>query len=204
MNLNRLKQAEDEFLAHYPGGFSHPDMMALGKKHKMDRMIELSQQAFDEVAFAHPNGIIENLIKIISRSSMVSMFEKPKFKGFANNLDRLEKDLLVEGLQERLYGNEQHGFEMMLELLNTRKIGKWTLVSICPVYFRPQFEVFVKPTTVKKIISQLCLKNLEYRPTPDWEFYRIFRDQINILKSKVDPGLSPSNAAFTGFLMMSL
>jgi hypothetical protein len=83
-------------------------------------------------------------------------------------------------------------------------MAKWTLMSITPVYFKPEDEVFVKPTTAKGIIKYLELDELDYKPQPSWGFYSLFRDTINELKTRVDPGLSPSNAAFTGFLMMSL
>lgn len=42
------------------------------------------------------------------------------------------------------------------------------------------------------------------KPAPTWKFYDTFRDIVNEMKLRVDPGLSPGNAAFTGFLMMSL
>ena len=58
--------------------------------------------------------------------------------------------------------------------------------------------------TVKGVIEFFELKSLQYNPTPPWAFYEEYRDVINEMKSKVDPGLSPYNTAFTGFLMMSL
>jgi hypothetical protein len=46
MNLKKLLQAEAAFFMRYPGGFNHPEMEALGKKHKMDKMITLTQEGF--------------------------------------------------------------------------------------------------------------------------------------------------------------
>ncbi len=204
MKLKRLKQAEAEFMLRYPGGFSHPDMVEIGKKHKMAKLIETSQDLFDAKNFLRPIEIVDSLVKVIRQSSMVSMFEKPKFRDFAKGMSSMEKELLADGFMERLHGNHQHGFEMIMDILNTGKIAKWTLISICPVYFNPDVEVFIKPTTVKKIITELEPDDLKYHPTPTWDFYARFRDQINDLKTKVDPSLSPNNAAFTGFLMMSL
>ena len=37
MNVKKLKQAEKAFFKQYPGGFTHPEMVALGKKHKMEK-----------------------------------------------------------------------------------------------------------------------------------------------------------------------
>jgi hypothetical protein len=45
---------------------------------------------------------------------------------------------------------------------------------------------------------------LVYKPTPTWDFYTAYRDLINHAKTQVDSSLSPSNAAFSGFLMMAM
>ena len=77
-------------------------------------------------------------------------------------------------------------------------------MTITPLYFRPEEEVFVKPNTVKAIIKSLELPDLDYRPTPSWEFYAEFRRQVMEMKTLVDPSISTNNAGFTGFLMMTL
>jgi len=43
-----------------------------------------------------------------------------------------------------------------------------------------------------------------YSPTPSWDFYRKYRKLMNDAKKEVDRSLSPSNAAFSGFLMMTV
>ncbi len=204
MNLKKLEKAEESFFRQYPGGFNHPEMVAIGKKHKMDKMVLLTQESFSKRNFKDPETIIKNMVKIISSSSMVSMFEKPKFKGFANSLFPEDKELLVSGLKKQLYGKEQEGFEILVEILKRVKLAKWSLMTICPAYFRPQIEVFVKPTTAKGVIEFFGLEPLQYKPTPTWAFYEEYRAIINEMKTKVDPSFSPSNAAFSGFLMMSM
>jgi hypothetical protein len=39
MNIERLKEAENTFLNMYPEGFNDPEMVKVGKKHRMDNMI---------------------------------------------------------------------------------------------------------------------------------------------------------------------
>ncbi len=95
-------------------------------------------------------------------------------------------------------------FESMLALLQSRKLAKWSLMTILTNYFRPQDDVFVKPTTAKGVIATLELENLIYKPAPSWEFYQEYRTQINYMKTLVDSSLSGSNAAFSGFLMMTM
>ena len=204
MNLKRLKQAEAEFLARYPGGFNHPDMVTIGKKHNVGKMTEQAKELLNKKAFQKTGPVLDSLIKIVSRSSMVSMFEKPKFRDYVNGLDRDEREALAMGFQLLLHGKQQRGFEIVIDILARGKLAKWSLITICPNYMKPLDEVFVKPTTAKNVIKYLELENLEYKPRPSWAFYEEFRRQILAMKEKVDPSISPSNAAFTGFLMMSL
>ncbi len=204
MNLKKLKEAEISFFDRYPEGFNHPEMVALGKKHKMDKMITFTQESFSKGNFKISDSIIETMVKVVSRSSMVSVFEKPKFRDFANALVFPDKKILVDGLEELLHGKEQQGFDLMIDVLKDGKLAKWSLITIFATYFRPQVEVFVKPTTVKGIIEHFELKSITYKPTPTWAFYEKYRSIINEMKSKVDKSIAPNNAAFSGFLMMSL
>ncbi|MBC8375363.1 MAG: hypothetical protein H8E26_04900 [FCB group bacterium] len=204
MNLDKLKQSEAKFLNVYPGGFEHPDMVAIGKKHKMDKMIITVQEEFAEDQFGDSKAIVQAMSKMVSRSSMVSLFEKPKFRDFVNSLHNQHETILANGLREMLHGNQEQGFNMMLDVLITGKMAKWSLISVLPVYHKPYDEVFVKPTTAKGVIQQFELDTLVYKPRPSWEFYKEFRSIINVMKTKVDSRLAPNNAAFTGFLMLSM
>ena len=191
-------------MLRFPGGFEDMEMAAIAKRHKMDQMVAFAQDAFVEAEFEKPWVVLDQLAKLVSRSSMVSMFEKPKFKGFIAALSDDEKVRFADALHNRLYEDEEQGFNDMLEMLSVAKLAKWSLISICPVYFSPFKEVYVKPTTTKGIIATLELKDLAYKPRPSWGFYKRYRDTIEEMKAHVCSSLSPNNAAFTGFLMMSL
>ena len=204
MNIERLEQLEHEFLARYPQGFNSPEMVEIGKKHRMNKMVTLAQESFEEYKFDSPQFIIDKMIEIISKSSMVSLFEKPKFRDYVKSLEMDEKEVLSDALREFLHGNEKLGFETMVEILGQVKLAKWTLVTAFGAYYRPTKEVFVKPTTTKNIINYLELDDLVYRPRPSYDFYKKYRIYINQMKKEVDKSLSPSNAAFTGFLMFSM
>lgn len=178
-------------------------MIAIRKKHKMDKMIELSRACFDELACSNIHLTADNMVKVISRSSMVSMFEKPKFRDFVKNLNEADKAFLVDGLRQLLHGDQQTGFESMAAILKTEKLAKWSLMTIIPAYYSPTEEVFVKPTTAKQVLKHFEIEDPVYKPAPTWDFYEKYRKLINDAKSKVNKNLSPSNAAFSGFLMMT-
>ena len=204
LNPKKLKLAELEFLQRFPGGFSHSDMQAIGKKHNVTKMVDFAQASFTKKASKDIDTYAENMIKVVSRSSMVSVCEKPKFRDFVRRLDPSEKAFLVKAQHQILHGKQQAGFEAMIDLLQTEKLAKWSLISIIPAYFSPTVEVFVKPTTTKNVIAHFEIDDLLYKPMPSWSFYFRYRDMINSAKSKVDDSLSPSNAAFCGFLMMTM
>lgn len=204
MNFKKLIQAEEAFFDRYPGGFANPEMIAIRKTHKLDKMVELTQQSFVKRNFKLPDLIVENLVKIVTRSSLISVFEKPKYRDFARSLPPEDRVVLSGGLGELLHGNEQAGFETVLATLRNGKLAKWSLMTICQAYYHPQVDVFVKPTTAKGIIETFEIKELQYKPSPTWAFYEQYRATINEMKTMVDPSLSPYNIAFTGFLMRSI
>lgn len=203
MNLDKLKIAEQNFLMRYPGGFQDPEMVAIGKKHKMDKMVALAESSFGEDQFSNGEELSERYIKMVSASSMVSVFEKPRTRDFIRSLDSNVRDHFTNSLYEMLYLDEEKGFNGMLDVLSLGKLAKWTLMTVVPAYLRPQKDVFIKPTTAKGILKTMEVDDIVYRPRPYYEFYKAYRDFINEIKTHVDPSLSPSNAAFSGFLMMT-
>ncbi len=204
MNADKLQQAENTFLASHPGGFLSPEMAAIGKKHKMAAMIAFAQEHFKKSRFSDHPTIAGNMVKLVSRSSMVSMFEKPKFRDFVNGLSEKDTRRLSIGLKNFLHGDQEKGFDAMLDILLQGKLAKWSLMTIIPNYYHPDDEVFVKPTTAKGVIAYFELEPLVYKPQPSWAFYQAYRRQILAMKATVDETLAPSNAAFCGFLMMNM
>ncbi len=203
MNLQKLKTAEKQFLKAYPGGFKHPVMQALGEKHMMGRTVEMAQEYFARKNFGDARAVAQNMVKIVTKSSMVSLFEKPRFRDEVAAMTPAQVAALAEGLKGLLHGNQQRGFEKLVSVLKPMKLAKWTLLTVVPNYYRPHDEVFIKPTTAKGVVEYFELKGLTYSAQPTWAFYAAYRDAILEMKSKVDPSLAPSNAAFSGFLMMT-
>jgi hypothetical protein len=128
MNLEKLKLAEQAFLSSYPGGFDDPAMLQITKRHSMDKLVAFAQESFSKDCYSHVDQTVENMVKAVSRSSMVSMFEKPKFRDFVARLDRPQRGYMVDSLIEFLHGDQQTGFEALVDLLGTEKIAKWSLL----------------------------------------------------------------------------
>jgi hypothetical protein len=203
MNLEKLREAEGLFLLRYPGGFGGEALKPIAKKHNVDRLSEFAATALAKKRFDQPARVLDDIVKIVTRSSMVSMFEKPKFRDYVNGLSRDDRAFLASGFKRLLHGSQPRGFDDVLTVLTEGKLAKWSLMTICLFHHRPQREVFVKPTTTKNVIRQFELEDLVYRPRPSWAFYEAYRTAIGEMKDALSPGLAPNNAAFTGFLMMA-
>jgi len=204
MDIKILKQAEKQFFEMYPGGFANPELQEMSKRHKPFKMTKMAQTAFTKSNFADPQDIVSNMIKITSKSSMVSLFEKPKFRDFAKSFSAKQQENMAKGLKAFLYGDQERGFDLLVDTLQDAKLAKWTLITVCPFYFNPQVEVFMKPTTVKGTIEYFNLEGLKYSATPTYQFYKAYREAFNEMKTHVSPLLSPDNGHFSGFLMISM
>ena len=204
MNLDKLRDAEGLFMQRYPGGFENEELKQMvAKRHNVGKLSEFAAEALKKSKFAMPAQVMEDIVKVVTRSSMVSMFEKPKYRDYINGMTRDDREYLAGCYKRLLHGRSSKAFEDIVDVLAEAKLAKWSLMTIHLHHFRPDKDVFVKPTTTKNVIRQFEIEDLEYKPRPSWAFYERYRDVITQMKAHVDPGLAPNNAAFTGFLMMT-
>jgi len=204
MNKAKLIEAEGRFLTLYPGGFNNPQSLEIAKKHKVEKMTKLTQESFAPERFSDPDAVVASMSKIACQSSLVSVFEKPKFRDLLKELNSRERKELARGLGEFLHGEQCSGFALMTDLLSTYKLAKWPLLTIYGVYYNPTVEVLVKPTTAKGIIKHFELEDIQYSPRPTYEFYDAYRTRLHVMKALVSPELRADNAAFCGFLMVAI
>jgi hypothetical protein len=129
VNTKALKEAEARFLKMYPGGFRHPELVELGKKHMMKKLEEFAKETFSRRAFDYTDAIIDGAAKLVGRSTMVSMFEKPKFRDMLRTLPKKDREIFAGALYELLHGKEKVGFEILVRELKKRKLAKWSLAT---------------------------------------------------------------------------
>lgn len=204
MNINKLIRLESDFLFQYPKGFDSDEMLQIKKKHNLNKVTEYLKRVCSKENMKLGLSVYDDIIKVVSRSSMVSVFEKMKFRDLARELDNIEKHFLLDSIYELIHGNEEQGFNMMISLLEPYKLAKWPILTVWRAYWDVEYDVFIKPTTVKKIISYLELEDIKYSPKANYDFYKKYRIYINELKKNVVPSLKPNNPAFSGFLMMTI
>ena len=204
MNLEKLKDIEEEFLFQYPNGFEDAKFFPTMKKFDPSKLEEFTKENLKKENFSNPNLIVDTFFKIIQKSALVSLFDKLKFKDMLLTLTSYEKDMLSIELYELLHGNKRDGFDGLVEFLNQYKLAKWTIISVILYYNNRQKEYFIKPTTTKNVIKYFEIKDIVYKPTPSFEFYDSYKKILNEMKKNVDKSLHPDNAAFTGFLRIGM
>jgi len=205
MNLEKLKNAEEYFLELYPDGFKDIGLQPIVKRHNTAKIGEHVRELFAKKNFTQPELICENFVKIVSKSTLISLFEKPKIRDMVTSMRMERRDMLSIGLYEMLYGDKKEGFETLVEVLSFYSLAKWSIVTLIPYYFYRDKEFFIKPTTTKNILSFFKIEGLVYKPKPSYEFYAAYTTVLETMKQNVGEKIShDDNAAFTGFLMMAM
>jgi len=205
MNLHKLKEAEAYFLELYPQGFEDVALLPIIKRHNTAKIGEQVRELFAKDNFTQPELICENFAKIISKSTLISLFEKPKVRDMIKSMRMERRDMFAIGLYELLYGDKKEGFETLVEVLSFYSLAKWSIVTLIPYYFYRDKEFFIKPTTTKNIITFFEIQGLKYASKPSYEFYEAYTKILKTMKQNAGNKIShDDNAAFTGFLMMAM
>lgn len=204
MNVEKLKQLEADFLGRHPEGFKSSEFVKVRKKHNVEKHTAYMKDVLtEEYLRKHGHNAFKDVAKVVTSSSLVSVFEKIRFRDFAADLSKSERSRFVDGVTELLYGHEKSGFYIVYALLKEHRLAKWPIISVFRVYAYPKKDVLMKPTVVKKVINYLEL-DMKYDSDPSYTLYRKYRTAINKMKKEVDLSLRPNNLAFTGFLMMEI
>lgn len=204
MNEKRLKAAEKSFLKRYPGGFKHPELQAIVKKHHKPKLLASVQEAFAASRFKDTQAVLDSFVKIISQSTVVSVFEKTKLRNVAPSLSDTDRKKIVLALKEMLHGDRLKGFDQLSSQLKPFGVAKWPVLTALLLYYDAQKEVIIKPTTAKAVIDFFEVRDLKYTSTPTSSFYKDYRSLILKMRKMVSPEIAPDNGAFSGFLMMSM
>lgn len=204
MNIEKLKKLETEFLRRYPLGFNDPELMAVSKKHKVEEMKNYVHANFSKDNFDNPSAISSAFTKLIGKSSLVSTFEKVKYKNAVKLFNRDDIETLSSALWDILYGDQRKGFNQLVLLLATFDLAKWPILTVLGLYYNGDHEVLVKPTTVKSVLSYLEVTEIKYTSKPNYDFYLQYRTLINDLKMRTGKSIATDNGAYCGFLMITI
>ena len=205
MNSEKLKAAEAAFLSVFPLGFDTPELAARVKHHDMTRRVAFARESLSPAALEDTETAAENFVRLVARSSMVSMYEKPRLRDAVHGMTYGEREELMGFVHELLHGNEAMGMSGLAAMLSMRQAGKWPVVTALRCYYYPDTDLIIKPTTVKNVIAHFGLDGLSYTPHPNFAFYDRYRAALLDMRART---AAPMNgyalAGYSGFLMMAM
>lgn len=204
MNIDKLKEAEANFFAFYPKGFEDEGLLPIIKRHNTEGIGKIVRELFAPERFRNSDEICESFAKIVSKSTLVSLFEKPKVRDMIKQMSMYQRDMLSIALYELLHGKKARGVEMIVEVLALYTLAKWSIVTLIPYYYDREKNFFIKPTTTKDIIKFFEINGVIYKPRPTYAFYERYTSVLSDMRSHVNPMIGRDNAGFTGFLMMAM
>lgn len=204
MNLEKLKEAEANFFAFYPKGIEDEGLLPIIKRHNTEKIGKSVEELFAPERFQNGDEIGESFAKIVSKSTLISLFEKPRVRDMIKNMSMDQRDMFAIALKELIHGKKERGFEMIVELLAMYGLAKWSIVTLIPYYYDREKNFFIKPTTTKDIIKFFEIGGINYKPRPTYEFYERYTRVLSEMRSHVSPLIGKDNAGFTGFLMMAM
>ena len=117
MNLDKLKLAEANFLQMFPAGLEDEGLTEVRRRHNFSKMNLLALKVFRKENFFIADNFLKDLVKIIARSSMLSLFEKPKFRDMISSLNSSEKELLTYYYRELFHGDQEKAFDSIVDFL---------------------------------------------------------------------------------------
>lgn len=178
------------FLQIFPLGLNDDHFTQLAKKHKSsDKILEMVKQIdlkqFDSDSPTVIRQNIATITKLVTKSTMISTFEKLAFKNYMQNASY--HALFLKSLKELIMHNNEDQFNDFVDVLSLQKneynanIAKWPIISFFLLYFNPNQEVLVKPTTIKKLAHFLNYE-IDYKPLPNFHTYALIRDMVMAYK----------------------
>lgn len=188
--MDNLQTIDDLFLTFFPGGFNDENFIELSKKHKANDRIFKIIDDFDieNLLEEYPPTVLKNIqiiTKMVTSCSMISVFEKVAFKNYI--ADKRIHETFLKALYNMLKNLNEDTFIEFAYVLGMKKheencnIAKWPIITFFLLFFNPSEEVFIKPTTIKKV-ARLLDYDIKYEATLNYQTYSLVKQMINDYK----------------------
>lgn len=208
MNLEKLKDCEERFFEYYKDGFEDEKLAKTVKLFNTIKFQTLVKNSFALENFSNIEYISQSFFEILLKSPLISFYERDLIKNALKNFTNYEKDMLSIYLKDLLYEDLEESikdsFDELVELLASKNLAKWHILTLIPYYFAPNKNYFLKPSTTRNIVKYFELENIKYKPRPSFEFYKDYTKNLQKMKNIVNPILRDDNGRFTGFLRLAM
>ena len=154
MNIEKLKECQERFFEYYKDGFEDEKLAKTNKLFNTQKFHTLAKDSFALENFSNIEKITEDFFNILLKSPLISFYEGDLLKNALKNFTIFEKDMLSIYLQDLLYGSFEDSFDDFVELLASKNLAKWHILTLISYYFAPDKNYFLKPSTTRNIIKK--------------------------------------------------
>ena len=191
--MANYRYIDDLFLLRFPNGLDDEEFLELGKKHKSSsKILEMVKNEIDLESFQlednyHVSKNIGLIIKMVTKSTMVSVFEKVAFKNYL--ADPLVHVSFLQSLYAMLKNLNEDTMAEFVGVLNYRrldsskKVATWPIVTFFLIYFDEYNEVYIKPTTIRRL-AKLLEFDIKYESTPNYMTYQRVKEMVMAFKKQ--------------------
>ena len=184
---------DDLFLLRFPQGFADEEFKNSAKRHRTsDKILAIIKNDFDVASLQREdtyqiNKNIALILKIVTMSSMISVFEKVAFRNYL--ADSKIHETFLQALYDLITKKDHESFDNFVCVLNLRKretnkrVATWPLVTFFLLYFDEYHEIFIKPNTIKRLIKLLEF-DVEYVSYPNYETYQKIKEMVETYKKQ--------------------
>ncbi|WP_423364389.1 hypothetical protein [Mycoplasma sp. P36-A1] len=174
-----FKAIDSLFLNKYPQGIDDKQFYSDNKRLLVSKKIiklvnefNLEDLKINDRTMQQKN--INFIIRIVSMTSAVSVFEKVALKNYLS--DKRTWDEFLSSLYNFITNNNEENFNYFVHILSLKKLeknsnpAKWPVITFLLRIFNADTEIFIKPTTIKKMLY-LIESDVKYVSTPNYQTY---------------------------------
>lgn len=174
--------ARKRFLSFFPEGFKGDDYIRHERAYKLDAKRKLDAAVPLESALTE-NGLGEKVLSIFRATNLLFRIEKTKLQELLRGPNG---DDFIRSAAGFANGDRVQGLREMKAILKHSDNAKWTVVTYLPFFWRPDLNVFLKPTMLQQFASRVGHRFADaYSADLDIKVYDSLLDLAAEVKDKI-------------------
>lgn len=174
--------ARKRFLSFFPQGFRGADYIGHERAYKLDAKQKLDKAVPLDRALTG-TGFGEAILSIYRATNLLFSIEKTRLQDLLRGRDA---DDFIHAAAAFASGDRNQGLREMKSILKRSDNAKWTVVTYLPFLWRPDTNVFLKPTMIQNFASRVGHRFADdYSPELDLKVYESLLDLAEEVKQKV-------------------
>lgn len=143
--------AKQRFLSFFPSGFESPEYVTQERDDK-DAARDMLSKFVPLEGAREGSGFEEPVLSVFRRTILLSPFEKTAMQNLLRGSDA---NGFVASAASFAESGSKADFNKLASFLRQRDLGKWTLATYLPFFWRPEAHMFLKPQATKDFAERV-------------------------------------------------